>query len=495
MTSKEVTPLPPSPDLKQYKKQAKELVKAHNSGDTEARRRVNQNHPRFGKLSDLDPQGAKFALADAQLVIAREHGFESWPKFVRHMEAVIHTSPRLAVWRSAEDAVISGDLSTLDQLLRENPTTFRDGQPPPYVPRGPRPNYASADAREIISGEHQFSSWEEFCLYVEALAEPDSAGAWFEAGVEAVVNGAVATLEQLLRKNPDLIRARSRRTHHATLLHYVGANGIEGFRQKTPKNAVDVARVLLEAGAEVDSTADLYGGTTTLGLVATSIHARIAGVQGELIDLLLDHRSVLDVAVASTYTAGSVVNACLANGRPESAELLAKRGAQLDLEGSAGVGRLDLVRGFFDENGNLKANATKAQMEAGFRWACEYGRSEVVNFLLDRGVDISAGANTGLTGLHWAVVGGQMETINLLLKRGAPLEAKNAYGGTVLDQALWCLVNGDPGIDCVPIIETLIAAGAIIDPGSLAWLANQDTGSPTVKKSIVRLLSRRMAES
>jgi len=39
------------------------------------------------------------------------------------------------------------------------------------------------------------------------------------------------------------------RRHHATLLHYVGANGIESFRQKTPANAVDIARLLLDAGA------------------------------------------------------------------------------------------------------------------------------------------------------------------------------------------------------------------------------------------------------
>jgi len=47
----------------------------------------------------------------------------------------------------------------------------------------------------------------------------------FEAAVEAVVNGRLSTLKRLLRDNPELIRARSRRKHRSTLLHYVGANG------------------------------------------------------------------------------------------------------------------------------------------------------------------------------------------------------------------------------------------------------------------------------
>jgi hypothetical protein len=53
--------------------------------------------------------------------------------------------------------------------------------------------------------------------------------------------------------------------------------------------------------------------------------------------------------------------------------------------------------------------------------------------------------------------------IKLLLDRGAQLEAKNVYGGTVLGQATWSVMHGDPSIDFVPVIEGLIAAGAKIE--------------------------------
>src|SRR5258706_10921028 len=74
-----VKPLPSRPSLEQYKKQAKDLVKTCKAGDAEALHRVKQHHPRLDKLPDADIPNAKFALADAQLVSARENGFPSWP--------------------------------------------------------------------------------------------------------------------------------------------------------------------------------------------------------------------------------------------------------------------------------------------------------------------------------------------------------------------------------------------------------------------------------
>ncbi len=267
----------------------------------------------------------------------------------------------------------------------------------------------------------------------------------------------MTTLERLLREDPGLIRARSSRAHRATLLHYLAANGVEDYRQKTPKNAVAVAQILLKAGADVNATMEAYGTEwTALGLIATSLHPLEAGVQMALLEILLDAGASVN-GVSEEWTP---LVAALRNGRGEAAELLARRGARLDLEGAAGVGRLDVVKSFFKNDGSLKPGATKTQMEAGFLWACEYGRNNVVDFLVKHGVDLRAHDLNGQTGLHWAVVGGQFDTIHLLLERGASLEATNAYGGTVLGQALWSALNGNGGIDYVPIVETLLNAGA-----------------------------------
>ncbi len=159
-----------------------------------------------------------------------------------------------------------------------------------------------------------------FAKNVQALAGAQSAVSRFEAAADAIAGGEAATLAKLLIEESDWVRARSTREHRSTLLHYVSANGIEDFRQKTPANIVEMTKLLLDAGADVNAESDAYRGrSTTLGLTATSCHPAEAGVQLPLIDLLTDHRGRIGN--------GAVV-ACLRNGRGEAAEHLANREAR-----------------------------------------------------------------------------------------------------------------------------------------------------------------------
>lgn len=282
----------------------------------------------------------------------------------------------------------------------------------------------------------------------------------FESAADAIVEGDLRTLKRLLRNDPSLVRARSAREHNATLLHYVSANGVENSRQKTPPNILAIAEMLLEAGAEVDAEANMYGGgATTLGLVATSIHPYRAGVQNELIDLLLDHGAEIDHRTSAGNRQCPVLGA-LANGRREAAEHLAERGARLNLEAAAGLGRLDVVKRSFNDDGTRKAKTSHKKLQSAFLCACGWGRNDVVEFLLDHGADLNDGGSDGQTPLHCAVITGQLETVKLLLRFNPPLEAKNIYGGSVLGQTLWSAAHGgDPKL-FTEIIETLIAAGA-----------------------------------
>jgi len=310
---------------------------------------------------------------------------------------------------------------------------------------------ALTDAQFVIARSHGFESWPTFSRHVNALARESR----FEAAADAIVNGDIGTLKRLLREEPELIHARSRREHGATLLHYVSANGVEGYRQKTPQNIVEITEMLLRAGAEIDATANVYGGgCTTLGLAATSVHPERAGVQEALLQALLGHGANMDQR-SGAGNGQSIVSGCLANGRLNAADFLASRGARLDLVAAAGLGRLDLVETFYPQ-------VTEEQVRDAFLWACEYGRNHVVEFLLGKGVDLIVHSRDGQTGLHWAVIGGQLDTVKLLLRHKAPLEVENSYGGTVLGQALWSAAHGgDPEL-YVAILETLLEAGAKI---------------------------------
>jgi putative phosphoribosyl transferase len=78
--------LPARPDLEQYRKQAKELCKDRATSVSAALDRIRQYHPRFRDLPDFDIQHAAFKLSDAQLTIAREHDFDTWPQFAAHVQ-------------------------------------------------------------------------------------------------------------------------------------------------------------------------------------------------------------------------------------------------------------------------------------------------------------------------------------------------------------------------------------------------------------------------
>lgn len=316
-----------------------------------------------------------------------------------------------------------------------------------YHPR--HGSFALADAQLVIAREHGFESWPKFTKHIRDITRPGSPTTQFELAAEAVINGDVEALTRALRENPELVRARSPRVHRATLLHYVSANGFENYRQKTPKNAVQIANILLDAGANVNAVADMYGSkAATLGLVATSAHPRREGVQIALLETLLERGALIEVGGA-----WSAVNSALANGSPEAAEFLAKRGAHLDFRAAAGLGRLELVKELF-------SSATREQRNTGFFWACEYGRNSVVEFLLDNGVDVTAQDRNGQTALHWAVIGGSVDTVRLLLARNAPLQVVNSYGGTLLGQARWCAAQTAAHADYGRVIDLLISAGA-----------------------------------
>lgn len=278
----------------------------------------------------------------------------------------------------------------------------------------------------------------------------------FEAAADAIVAGEAPALRGILAAHPGLVSERSTRAHRAPLLHYVAANGVEDERQLSPPNAVGIATILLDAGAEVDATSEAYGGGyAALGLVATSTPPRRAGVQVPLIDLLLARGAAID----GLKPGEGNVRAALANDCPEAAVALVDRGARVDdVVVAAGVGRLDLVR-------QLAGAASGRELERALIMAARYGRLEVVESLLDAGVDIAA--SDGMTALHWAAGGGRIAVVNLLIGRGAPLEQRNEYGGTVLDGTLWFAHHvGDHEFaqrDFPAVIDALVAAGARTD--------------------------------
>jgi hypothetical protein len=216
-------------------------------------------------------------------------------------------------------------------------------------------------------------------------------------------------------------------------------------------------RLLLERGADVNATCNLYGGgATTLGLLLSSVHPVRAGLRIPLAEILLNAGATIDGAYGTA-----------------------------DISEAAALGRSNVIKNFF---GGLKVHPSQVQVQSAFFWACEFGRTSVADLLIRHGADVAAQNGNGMTGLHLAAIGGHLDTITLLLGRQAPLELKNVWGGTVLGNVLWAAVNHDPHADYASVVEMVIDAGAEVKPEYLPWWLEQTAPSSELKSRIEGLL-------
>jgi ankyrin repeat protein len=425
-------PLPHRPNLEQYHNRAKSLVKACRSHDPAAVR--------------------------------------EWAR--RWLESLT------AVRDDADDAQQSraerARRFSRKAIDREVDKIERDARESGLVSDDPNASCSLADAQLFLARLHDFVSWPRFAAHVEALGRVDSPNTEFEKAADAVVTGDLDTLRAMLRANPDLVRARSARDHRATLVHYIAANGHEGWRQQTPANAVDIARLLLDAGAEPDALAHMYGGpATTMDMLVSSVHPHAAGVQVALVDILVDYGA----NVNGVEDNSSPLMTAFRFHYPRAAEALAKRGARVDnVITAAALGRADLVDAFIADDGTLRPDVRLANVRwprlprdpavhlgYALTWAATHGRREVVALMLRKGVK-APGRDDDATAIHFAAAYGHMDIVRLLEHHGVSLETLNSYDGTVLSGTLWYAANApEPGVDYPAVVRELIALGARAD--------------------------------
>jgi len=291
-----------------------------------------------------------------------------------------------------------------------------------------------SDAQTVVAHEYSFENWADLVAFTKAVRQ-DLSVMQFEAAVEAVISGDAAALGEMLRDHPELVRARSTRRHHATLLHYVAANGVEAGRQKTPANALEVAKILLDVGAEVDALADMYDQQcTTMSMLVSSCHPAKAGLQAALAELLLDHGAALEGPGSKWQSA---LMTALAFGYLGTAKTLAIRGAPLNsIAAVAGLGRVD-------DTARLLPAANALDRQVALALAAQHGQAEVIRLLLDAGEDPNRynpdGFHSHSTPLHQAVCAGHAEAVKLLVQRGARLDIRDTiHQSTPLGWAIYC---------------------------------------------------------
>ena len=202
-------PLPARPDLAFERKQAKALLRRLRAGDPDALARARARHP------DLDAARAK--LADAQLVVAREYGFASWPRLVRWFGDV----DRRQRGRHAEtphrpefyESTVRGWLG----LHRER-RAWVGRALAAYVPRFHGLRVADVfdaaitedDVRLAVARQHGAPSWEVLMERAAAAAERPRPDEWAVDPLERAQRALAAldldALRRVAEAHPELLR-------------------------------------------------------------------------------------------------------------------------------------------------------------------------------------------------------------------------------------------------------------------------------------------------
>src|SRR6266851_293826 len=154
----------------------------------------------------------------------------------------------------------------------------------------------------------------------------------FHPAIEAIRSGNLETFKALVIQDPTLATSRSS-SSHPTLLQCVTLDG------KDKPNNVEMARVLIEAGAELNEPL----------VAAASIDNRAVA------ELLLDRGAAIDGARSWS----PLEEALYWNSRDVLALLLERGAAVQNLRIAAGLGRTDLIEGYFNSDGSLRPEAGK----------------------------------------------------------------------------------------------------------------------------------------
>jgi ankyrin repeat protein len=490
-----VSDLPARPDLDQLRHQAKDLLRAARAGDPAATARVRA-------------VSGGMTLTSAQLAVAREYGFASWPQLKAEVDArtmdlgrqvdafleasirgwtdkavqMLASTPEIARY-DFRTAVVLGEADGVREMLEREPGLA-----------------TRVDARSGWTALHAVcgSRWHRLDpgragglltvarMLLDAGADPDATTSRQRAGwtpLRCAVAGAA---------NPQITRLLLDRgaipSDHDLYLACFGDDGHQSLRlllERAPKMSrstalsapvstgdTEAVRLLLDAGADPNRPLPRDDNDPPWPALYAAIQS---GCPADLVELLLGHGADPDAAGPDGR---SPYRLAMSQGRSDLTALLLHYRARDDttdadhliaacLRADSASARQQLAR-----HPGLAGRLTEAERGA-IVHAAETGNIAAVALMLDLGFPAGArGGDDGGTALHAAAYAGSAETVRLLLERGAVIEARDTtWNSTPLD---WAIVGSgyhpttSPNPDWITTIKTLIEAGASTEGISLS---------------------------
>ncbi len=436
-------PLPPTPSLEFARKEAKALLRQLRANDAQALDRLQATQVTAARVT---PDG--YQLADAQLTLAREYGFTSWPRLVRYVATAERQRHRQHSTLAAPSAYEHWARSLLadhakrrvragKMLAEYTPRLF--GLPLDHVFRA---TVTEEEARHALARDIGCTSWS--ALIAKASEAIEVRGDGWDQDVEQLAISALhradlTALQEVTRQHPALLRPSERETaRNGGILNFaLGAESLRGVTALRPIMAWLESHGL---DADVRRSAQLCG----------SSFMRVADVQ-----------SLLDRGADSNWIAPNglsvIEHALLRYGNGECVDLIARHVTPpRALWIAAGLGDLTAVATYFDRSGkptvHARANRPDFTAVGPFSWP---SRSDVDDETLLFETAYVAASN------------GRVAVLEYLLSRGLPVNSL-AWEFPLLALAV--------DRNWLPIVECLMAHGA--DPD----LASRSAGISTARE-------------
>ncbi len=484
-----VRPLPPNPNLDKQRKLAKTLARGYWRGDPEAAARVRALHP-------TPPTPETFALSDAQLVIARGYGFANWPQLKRKIDSLTKSPAELFVV-----AVEAGDVDEVRRLLQTHADLVSRINEPMFGFKSQAVHVArtNLDLLDLLlthgADLNARTGWEKGGFGVLEQVDPAQAAPLIARGARidiwAAANlGMTAELEALIAGDPALVHAK----------------GGDGKRPLHFSRTVEIARLLIEHGAEIDALDDDHDSTPAQHLIGD--RPDVAGFlvsNGARSDLLLAAalgdpglaRSHLDADPGSIamrvdqewfpmidtatngghiyqWTLGFHVSAfdiARKRGHTEVVDLLVTRAGPLDRF-------LDAL--WWGDDARADAILTAGPHviarapEKALRQVADAARNNnavAIKAMLRRGFPVTALSQHGATPLHWAAFHGNSDMLEDVLRYTPPINPQDRqFHGTPMDWLIHGTLDPWRGISTgqhEKCARLLLDAGAQVDEASL----------------------------